>query len=181
VSPGATAGRRAGDAKRPSAAAFPEEPVLVMEIAGTVLGLSLARVREVAQVGPVTRIPFAPPFVTGITVVRGRLVPLIDGARFLLGNGEVRGERIVVLDVGTGDESLAFRVDAARGVIDLARTETRPPPPEASSALPQGLAARVALPADRRLVTVLDADRLVALALARLRPRRDPETSTERE
>ena len=80
----------------------PEEPEiwLVFRLGGTSFGLPVADIREVMRVGPITRVPEAPFSVTGVTDLRGRVIPIVDlGARLELDAVEVNEQsRIVVLD-----------------------------------------------------------------------------------
>lgn len=80
----------------------------------------------VRSVHPLVRaqpVPGAPPFVDGVIDVHGSLIPLVDGARLLLGSGGVaatRGARILVLRGSLTDESgrdacYALSVDALEG------------------------------------------------------------------
>ena len=80
----------------------PEEPEiwLVFRLGENSFGLPIADIREVMRVGPITRVPQAPFAVTGVTDLRGRVIPVVDlGARFDLEAVEVDEQsRIVVVD-----------------------------------------------------------------------------------
>lgn len=101
--------------------------VFVFELSGEEYGVSVEDVEEVirAEEQEITSIPNAPPFIRGITNVRGRIVPLIDlEERFGLEKQENRF--IVLIDVqGT---TAGILVDAVHEVlrIDAARIKDAP-------------------------------------------------------
>ncbi len=52
--------------------------VLTLGLDGHVFALEAAHVREILDLGPVTEVPSASPFVNGLINVRGKVVPLAD-------------------------------------------------------------------------------------------------------
>lgn len=52
--------------------------VLTFDLAGERWGIALERVREVVSHAPITRVPFLPPAIVGVTNLRGRVVPVVD-------------------------------------------------------------------------------------------------------
>jgi purine-binding chemotaxis protein CheW len=77
-------------------------------------------VREVGTKGHVTRVPTAPIHVLGVTLIRGRLVPVLalEGLLGELGDGEVAPTlpRLVVLK--HEETEIALVADETRGVIE---------------------------------------------------------------
>jgi chemotaxis signal transduction protein len=55
--------------------------VLVFEVAGVKLALPLSLVEEVVPLGSVTPVPQSPPFLLGLTAVRGKVMGVIDASR----------------------------------------------------------------------------------------------------
>lgn len=78
-------------------------------------------VREVIAKGYVTRVPTAPAYVLGVTLVRGRLVPVLalEGLLGSVGTGDVAQTlpRLVVLR--HEDTEVALVADETRGVFEL--------------------------------------------------------------
>jgi chemotaxis signal transduction protein len=85
-------------------------------------GVQSESVREVATKGYVTRVPTAPSYVLGVTLVRGRLVPVLalEGLLGSVGAGDTAQTlpRLVVLR--HGDTEIALVADETRGVIEQA-------------------------------------------------------------
>jgi hypothetical protein len=55
--------------------------LLLFEVAGVKLALPLDKVEEVVPIGQVTFIPNSPPFLLGLTAIRGKVMAVIDAAR----------------------------------------------------------------------------------------------------
>lgn len=132
--------------------------VLSCHVGGLICGLPLAHVIETLRPLPVEPLPGMPPFVLGLSVVRGAAIPVVD-ARLLLGverPGPCR--RYVTLSLGARRAALA--VDEVIGVraLDLASLEELPP-------LLGSLAAELVA-----AITNLDASLLIVLHGARLVP-----------
>lgn len=115
-------------------------------------GLPMDAVREVLRPPPITRTPFPPPDVRGVTHLRGSLLPVVDLASRLLGTAAATPGRLVVVEQGA--EAVALLVDRVTGVVEDDAPES--PPPEAEAALPPGWLAGVVVPEDGRLVTLLN-------------------------
>jgi chemotaxis signal transduction protein len=103
--------------------------LLTFEQGGEECALPLLRVREIVELGSITRLPALPSYVLGVIDVRGDVVPVIDvAAKLGLGGGAV-GKRscVVVTELGFGDAGTVagVLVDAVRGVIELSVEELR--------------------------------------------------------
>jgi len=116
-------------------AATPEEPEVwvTFEVAGEVYGLPVLCVEEVLRVTAITRLPYAPAPVRGITQLRGRVLPVVD-LRVRLGQPATEvgpASRIVV--VTARGRTLGLLVDGARQVVKLLPSALEAPPPEVMS------------------------------------------------
>jgi chemotaxis signal transduction protein len=125
-----------------------------------------AAVREVGTKGFVTRVPTAPTHVLGVTLVRGRLVPVLalEGLLGDLGPGEVAQTlpRLVILR--HADTEIALVADETRGVIERrleSASEARRTAWEAAER-PRFLGAE--LDWEGKLVCMLDVPALIAAA-----------------
>lgn len=96
------------------------------------LALDVARVHEIIDPLPRTRVPCAERFAPGLINVRGSVVPVLDlGRRLgLAAAGRTRDSRMIVLDVPLGDEcvKVAIEADAVDQVAEVAGTEIEPVP-----------------------------------------------------
>jgi purine-binding chemotaxis protein CheW len=89
-------------------------------IAGRRYALPVERVREVRRAEAITPVPHAPPHVLGLSMVRGRLVAVIDAA-VALGAAPAPppdDPRVVLLAVG--DRLVGVQVERVDGVVATA-------------------------------------------------------------
>lgn len=141
-----------------SAAANLQSRVLVCRARGRLLGVPLPYVLEIMRPLAIEPLADAPPFVCGLSIIRGRPVPVVDAAAVL---GEERlsaHARYVMLRVG--DRSVALAVEEVSAVL--------PMPAESLQALPPLLRD-----SSRDLVSqigTLDGELLIVLEAARILP-----------
>jgi purine-binding chemotaxis protein CheW len=103
---------------------------VTFDIAGEVYGLPVECVDEALRVTTITRLPYAPAVVRGMTQVRGRILPVVD-LRVRLGHPPIpTGDRSRILVVYSRGRNLGLLVDAARQVVKLLPSTLEPPPPE---------------------------------------------------
>ncbi len=110
----------------------PEQPEIwvTVEVAGEIYALPVTSVEEVLRVGGITRLPYAPAPVRGITQQRGRVLTVVD-LRVRLGYEPAPIDaRSRVCVVSSRGRSLGLLVDAARHVVKLLPSAKSPPPAE---------------------------------------------------
>lgn len=96
-------------------------PILVFRVGMRLFGVEVHHVYEVVVSGSVTSVPMARPFVLGITLVRGRLVPVISLGELLgIPGGDGAAPtlpRLLVLREGALE--IALVSDTTLGIFDL--------------------------------------------------------------
>lgn len=97
-----------------------------------IFAVDVDKVREILDVRPVARVPYAPPFMLGMIDVRGRSVPVID-LRTKLGLPAAEATeqtRIIVLDIESRGKTLTMGMQADRvfEVTSLDDHDMEPPP-----------------------------------------------------
>lgn len=94
--------------------------------------LGLLSVKEIIEYGGVTQVPMMPPYVRGVINLRGRVVPVVDLMRRLLGTPSVLNRRscIVIVEVGSVDErqDMGVIVDAVSQVVEIPPSQVEPGP-----------------------------------------------------
>jgi len=142
-------------------------------VAGEIFAAPITRIREILDMRPIARIPWAPPQLLGMIDVRGAGVPVLD-LRLMLGlpaEADSESTRIVVLsfDDRGGTRTVGLRADRVFEVTVL-DDEALDPPPAASAAGGSGAIAGIGR-RNGSFVTVLDMDRLIgSLALPEAAP-----------
>lgn len=97
-------------------------------------GFPIENVREILRVEEITRVPQAPPYIRGVTNVRGKILPVVEirtrlGLAPLVPTG---ASRVVVLEVGA--RTLGLLVDGNVRVAKVRASQVSPPPEEIVSA-----------------------------------------------
>lgn len=96
--------------------------VLGISIGGRAYAIPLRLVEEVLPIVPADAVPGAPPWLLGMAMLRGRLVPLIDGGLRLGGDPvpSTMNARTVLLAAEACSPPMiaALRVERVRGVCD---------------------------------------------------------------
>jgi purine-binding chemotaxis protein CheW len=106
---------------------------------------------------PIQPVPVAPPFILGLSVIRGEPVPVVDLGRLLGFPEEPRTDRLVLLRVG--DRRAALAVEAVIKIVSDSALDRRALPPLLRGAGEQTVAAVSAL--DHEFLTILEAAHLV--------------------
>jgi purine-binding chemotaxis protein CheW len=122
-------------------------------------------VTEVVRLGPLTRLPAAPPFLRGVFSHRGEILPVLD-VNQLLGLRPLQlGAAARAAVVRAGPWKVAVLAEAVEGLVALDRAALQAPPAEAPGGAAEFLTA-VARDG-RGELAVLDLERLVEAAQAR--------------
>ncbi len=126
------------------------------EVAGRLIAIDVANVREVVRWQAVTPLPKSPALIDGVIDLRGALVPVVDLGRALNGRSiePSTGTRIVVTE--TDGLVVGLTVDAAVEVLQVRAASMEDPP---------ALATQAGYDAARAVVRRPDSDPIVVLSL----------------
>lgn len=104
-----------------------EESIEVVEflLAHEKYGIESLYVRETYPLRELTHLPGTPPFVLGITGVRGRILSVIDIRKFFEIPERGLGERDKIIVVDDGEIELGILADAVIGVSSIPMKETQ--------------------------------------------------------
>jgi len=139
-----------------------ERQLVVFKVANEHYGVDIGAVEGIVNMLPITAIPEAPPFVDGVTNLRGEVLPVVDlRRRFDLPAVEIsRESRIVVTEV-EGSSKVGMIVDEVSEVLAVAE-EAIEPPSAVVSAKDTGIVTGIAK-ADNQLVILLDLRNLLTV------------------
>jgi purine-binding chemotaxis protein CheW len=105
---------------------------LTFRLADEVFAVDVAKVREILDFTPATKVPGTPDFMRGIINVRGNVVPVVDmRLKFGLTKTEKTVDTcIVVLEIVVDEETtvLGALVDSVQEVFELEPSQIVPPP-----------------------------------------------------
>lgn len=147
---------------------------MTFKLGDELFAIDVAQVREVLDLTPITKVPTAPPYMSGVVNVRGKAVPVVSLRRkFGLPDAAATVHtRIVVMELELDGERCVVggQADSVHDVIELEAAELEPPPKIAArwrSDTIKGMARRgddfiIVLEMQR----VFGSDELVALSAA---------------
>ena len=105
---------------------------LTFLLKGDLYGIDILNIKEIIEHSGITPVPRMPTCVSGIINLRGAVVPVVDlGMRFTGRRSDITAKTCIVIaeivEEGISSE-LGIVVDAVNEVIDIADTDTEPPP-----------------------------------------------------
>ncbi len=144
-----------------------ERQLVVFELANEHYGVDIAAVESIIKMQPITAVPQAPPFVEGITNLRGSVLPVMDlRKRFALGiggsNAEIAHDEKRIVVVSMDGMKIGMIVDAVSEVLRVQDEAIEPPPPMVTtinSAFITGIAK-----VGERLIILLDLAKVLTLS-----------------
>ncbi len=105
---------------------------LTFQVAGDRYAIGILDVKEIIEVGQMTRVPMTPDFIRGVINLRGNVVPVIDlGARLSKGSSEL-GKRssIVLVEVSAHHDQqlIGMLVDEVNEILEIPASHMQPAP-----------------------------------------------------
>lgn len=134
--------------------------IVVFRLGGEEYGISIDRVESIIRWEEPTAVPYAPPSMSGVINLRGRIVPVIDlSARFDMPPTETTPlSRIVIAQVD--GQLVGLIVDAATEVLQIDPANVEPPPEALASATMREALLGVAR-VDDRLIVLLKVENVI--------------------
>ncbi|ANF58389.1 chemotaxis protein CheW [Halotalea alkalilenta] len=146
---------------KPSArdAAAARKEYLSFRLGDEEYAIDILRVQEIRGYDNITRIAGTPPFIKGVTNLRGVIVPIVDlRIKFELESVEY-DHRTVVIVLNIGDRVVGAVVDDVKDVLSLSPDQLRPAPEFGGAMSVEYLEGLVDL--DDRMLILLDIERLM--------------------
>lgn len=136
-----------------------DRKVIVFRLDGEEFAVSVGQVGSIERIMPITRVPGTPPFIKGVTNLRGVVTPVIDlKSRFRNQTTKFTdSSRIIIIYL---DElTVGIIVDEANDVIDIPE-QTIEPQPEVINSVEADYISGVAK-IDKRLLILLDLEKVL--------------------
>lgn len=138
-----------------------EHQLVVFDLEHERYGVDISTVESIIKMQEITKLPYAPDFVEGITRLRGSVIPVIDlRKRFGLPAQEAtRNTRIIIS--GMNNSKVGLVVDAVTQVVPIPEDAIEPPPQmsvSASSAFIKGIAKQ-----EDHLIILLDLSKVLSV------------------
>lgn len=122
-------------------------------------GINVFKVREVMRIPDITKAPEMPDCVEGMVSLRGQLVPVIDLAKYT--NMQTDTKPAIMIVTEYNGHTQGFLVEAVDTILRLDWSSMRVPP-EMLNAQMGGLVTAVTELADKRLVMMMDVEKILA-------------------
>ncbi len=138
------------------------EPFILFELGKTTYGIQSRLVQQMEMIENITPVPKAPPFVEGVILSRGQVIPAVN-LRVRFGFDKIPYDtrtRLIVANIG--NRTIGLVVDTAREFVQIASESIQPPPEKLSGLSGKYLAGIAKL--GERLILIMDVDDLLNLA-----------------
>jgi purine-binding chemotaxis protein CheW len=135
--------------------------VLLCRVEAVVCALPLENVSETMRPLPLERIGELPGFIDGLSIIRGKAVPVIDLARLLGSGKETKKTRLVLIKIE--ERNVALSVDAVIGIRTLENGSLKQLSPLLRGASAEFVRTVGSL--DAQLLIVLESSRIVPAAI----------------
>jgi len=139
---------------------------LTFKLDDEVFAVDVAKVREILDFTPATKVPGTPDYMRGIINVRGNVVPVVDmRLKFGMSQTEKTVDTcIVVMEIAVDDDTtvLGALVDSVQEVFELEPAQIEPPPRIGTrwrTEFIKGIGKR-----NNELIIILDIDRVFSAA-----------------
>ena len=112
----------------------PDVELACFQLGEVTLAIDVAQLREVARCPAITPLPRAPSLIEGVVDLRGRVIPVVDLGRALLGQAVAPDPLARVAVLECNGLVLGLRVGTAADVVKLPGAALEPPPTLATQA-----------------------------------------------
>ncbi len=132
--------------------------------AGEEYAIAIVKVREIIEYEVITTVPNTPPWISGVTNLRGRVIPVVDlAAKFGLPPSRIsKFSCVIITDVMFQGENLTMGVlaDSVSQVIDLSADEIEKTPPFGTRVKTEYLLGMGAM--GKKFCLILDIDKVLS-------------------
>lgn len=132
-----------------------EFEIVEFSVGPVTYGINVAKVREVINLVPVTKIVNAHPYMDGVFKLRGKIIPLVNLVRCLGSEDSDDGQRIIVCEIN--NYLVGFRVDSVSRIHRISWKQMEPAPGISGSDQIVGI-----IKLDEKLILLLDFERILA-------------------
>ena len=110
----------------------PEEKFLTFKVGDEIFGVEIDNINEIIEYSEMTRVPLTPPYIRGVSNLRGNVVPIIDLVVRLGKEPSAVTKRTCIIIVEMEDDGeqidIGFVVDEVDEVLDIHASNIEPAP-----------------------------------------------------
>jgi purine-binding chemotaxis protein CheW len=105
-----------------------EEQLVTFVLDKEEFGIPISQIQEIDRVSQITRVPKSPPFVEGVTNLRGEVIPVINTRKRFGMEVKAVDDRTRVIIVDLNGSKTGLLVDSVRENLNLPKKDIAPPP-----------------------------------------------------
>jgi len=139
-----------------------EEQLVVFQLADEMYAMSIQAVEGIIKMQSITRVPHAPPYVEGVTNLRGEVLPVMDLRKRFGLDAHTADEETRIIVVEMGEEKVGMIVDGVSEVLRIPAQDIEPPSSLVGAVDAVFLKGIAKLEGDR-LVVLVDLERILTL------------------
>ena len=124
-------------------------------------GIQAMRIQEISAPLSITKVPNTPSYIEGIINLRGKLVSVMDFRKKFMFETKEHDEDTRIIMVEYGSYPIGIIVDSAEEVIKIPNEKVQKLPEIITTSVSQECITGVGMPDDKRLVILLDADKVL--------------------
>jgi len=138
-----------------------EQQLVVFELANELYGVNIAMVESIIKMQAITQLPHTPPYVKGVTNLRGSVLPVIDLRKRFGLDGREDSKQTRIMIVTLGNIKAGIIVDGVSEVLRISDETIEPLPSminSVDSAFLKGIVRQ-----ETRLIILLELNRVLNL------------------
>ncbi|MBP2637339.1 MAG: response regulator receiver modulated CheW protein [Firmicutes bacterium] len=132
-----------------------EFEIIEFSVGNVFYGINVAKVREIINMVPITKMPCVHPYIDGIFTLRGKVMPLLNLARCL--NIETKNDNSKVIVAEMNNYFIGLRVDDVSRIHRISWSQMEPAPSISDSERVVGVVKM-----ENRLIILLDFEKILS-------------------
>jgi len=101
---------------------------LIFSLESELYGIEIRYITEIIGIQPITIVPDMPPYIKGITNLRGKIIPVMDARLRFKKAVRDYDARTCIIVLETNDITIGLVVDSVSEVVTIVDEEIAPPP-----------------------------------------------------
>lgn len=137
-----------------------EKQLVIFELGNEQFGIEIAAVEGIVKMQEITKIPYAPSYMEGITNLRGSVLPVIDLKKRFGMEPQDQTSETRIITVNMDSIKMGMIVSAVSEVLTIEDSVIEPPPPMVSNINSEFITGIAKI--NSRLVILLDLARILS-------------------
>lgn len=132
-----------------------EFEIIEFSIGKVFYGINATKVREIINLLPITELPKTHPFIDGVFILRGKIIPLVNLTKFFNSSIDSIHPKIIVAEMN--DTFIGFKVDAVSRIYSVSEKQIEVTPETSCAQQVSGV-----IKIENRLIILLDFTKILS-------------------